>query len=279
VVIGTGGYVSWPVLRIAAFKNIATVLQEQNSFPGITTRKLARFARRIFLGFESARRYIRSDGEVIASGNPVRRSILNGDRAAAVKEFGLDPSRRTILVLGGSQGARAINNAVLAGIEKNRLAQGFQILWQTGKRDYKDVTARAGRKAARCALFPFAHRMDLVYAAADVAIARAGALTIAELAACGIPSILVPYPHAAGDHQRKNAQDLTERNLAVAIDEGNLNTTDLLGRAVSLAQSDDYLRMKQALHTWNAERKPAVDVIAEGIISLIDEARKGGHQQ
>jgi len=277
IVVGTGGYVSWPVLRVAALKRIATVLQEQNSFPGITTRRLAKQAKRIYLGFETARKYLRTKGQVIVTGNPVRMSVINGDRSEAMKAFGLDPKKKTILVLGGSQGARTINNAVLESLEKQTLPKEYQILWQTGKRDYREVTARAGRKAARCALFPFADRMDLVYAAADIAIARAGALTLAELTACGVPSILIPYPHAAGDHQRKNAADLADQNMAVVIDDKDLNGIDLLGKAVALYQSGRSHQMKQAITEWNHNRRPAVDVIAEDIVNLIYEVRKAGH--
>jgi UDP-N-acetylglucosamine--N-acetylmuramyl-(pentapeptide) pyrophosphoryl-undecaprenol N-acetylglucosamine transferase len=276
VVVGTGGYVSWPVLKVAAFKKIVSVLQEQNSFPGITTRRLAQRAERIYLGFERARENLRTKGKIIVTGNPVRASVINGSRAEAIKAFGLDHEKKTILVLGGSQGARTVNNAVLASLEKTQLPAEYQLLWQTGKRDYKEVTARSGRKVTGCALFPFADRMDLVYAAADLAIARAGALTLAELAACGLPSILIPYPFAAGDHQRKNAADLVAQKMAVVIDEKDLDTVDLLGEAVALHRSERFQQMKRTITEWNHGRRPAADVIAEDIVNLICEVRKVG---
>jgi len=276
VVIGTGGYVSWPVLKVAAFRKIVSVLQEQNSFPGITTRRLAQRAERIYLGFEKAREHLRTKGKIIVTGNPVRASVVNGSRSEAIKAFGLDPENKTILVLGGSQGARTVNNAVLASLEKTQLPTEYQLLWQTGKRDYKEVTARSGRKVTDCALFPFADRMDLVYAAADLAIARAGALTLAELTACGLPSILIPYPHAAGDHQRKNAADLVDRKMAVVIDDKGLDAVDLLGEAVALHRSERFQQMKRTITEWNHGRRPAADVIAEDIVNLICEVRKAG---
>jgi len=275
VVVGTGGYVSWPVLRMAHARRIPTVLQEQNSYPGIATRHAARQAGRIYLGFERAADYLKTSAEIIVTGNPVRASILGGSRNEAMKTFGLDPNKQTILVLGGSQGARAINNAVLKSLQNKTLTDKYQLLWQTGKGDYKDVTARAGDKASGCSLFPFADRMDLVYAATDVAVARAGALTLAELAAAGIPSILVPYPHAAEDHQRKNAQEFAQRGLAVVVDQNDLDKTDLIGAAVDLLASDRFGAMKASVVAATRDKEPAVDVIAEDIINLIDDARKG----
>jgi UDP-N-acetylglucosamine--N-acetylmuramyl-(pentapeptide) pyrophosphoryl-undecaprenol N-acetylglucosamine transferase len=275
VVVGTGGYVSWPVLRMARAKEIPIVLQEQNSYPGIATRQTARHARRIYLGFERATDYLKTQAEIIVTGNPVRASVLNGDRGEAMKTFGLNPDKKTILVLGGSQGARAVNNAVLKSLQNKSLTNECQLLWQTGKGDYKDVTASAGDKASGCSLFPFADRMDLVYAAADVAVARAGALTLAELTASGIPSILVPYPHAAEDHQCKNALEFAQRGLAVVVDQNDLDQTDLIGAAVDLLASDRFVAMTASVVAETRDKKPAVDVIAEDVINLIEESRRG----
>ena len=275
IVVGTGGYVSWPVLRMAHARKIPTVLQEQNSYPGIATRQSARHARKIYLGFERAADYLDTPAELLVTGNPVRSSVLGGNRGEAMKAFGLDPNKRTILVLGGSQGARAINQAVLQSLKNKSLTDKYQLLWQTGKRDYKDVTVDAGDKASCCSLFPFADKMNLVYAAADVAVARAGALTLAELTATGIPSILVPYPHAAEDHQRKNALEFAQRGLAVVIDPDDLDRTDLIDTAIELFESDRYAAMKASVVAATSEKKPAVDVIAEDIIKLIEETRGG----
>ncbi|MFH1373505.1 MAG: undecaprenyldiphospho-muramoylpentapeptide beta-N-acetylglucosaminyltransferase [bacterium] len=275
VVVGTGGYVSLPVLTVAAWRKITCVLQEQNSFPGVSTRSLARKASRIYLGFESARQYLRTDAVVTVTGNPVRRSVLRGDRREALKTFGLNAGKTTILILGGSQGARTLNRAVLAALHQDGLPKQYQLLWQTGERDYKEVAASAGRKVTNCALFPFARDMNLVYAAADLAIARAGALTLAELLACGVPSILVPYPYAAGDHQSKNAANLVRQGMAKVIMQRQLAELSLLGEAVRLHRSDQWVQMKQAIATFNRDRRPAADVIAEDIIGLIQKKVRG----
>ena len=274
VVVGTGGYVSWPVLKIAGWKKIDTVLQEQNSFPGITTRQLAGKATCLYLGFSKAKDFLSTNSEIKVTGNPVRRNISNGNREEALKEFGLDSSKKTILILGGSQGATAINEAVLAGLEKINESDNFQLLWQTGKRAYKEVTAMAGRKVQDCTLFPFAHNMEQVYAAADLAVARAGALTLAELIECNIPSILIPYCFAAGDHQRKNAEDMTSLGLAEIIEEKNLVNKNLIEEAIEFLSSDRFEQMKKKLKEETENRKPAVDVIAEDIIKIIENRRK-----
>lgn len=272
VVVGTGGYVSWPVLNMAASQNVVTVLQEQNSFPGITTRKLAPRARRIYLGFAKASEYLKTDAKQIVTGNPVRRTICSGQRQEALKAFKLDPQKKTILVLGGSQGAHAVNTAVLTALEAGSLPSGYQLLWQTGKRDYTDVVARAGDKAKGHALFPFENRMELVYAAADLAIARAGAITLAELEACAVPAILIPYPFAAGDHQRKNAEEVVKQDFAIMIDEKELGTHDILRDALVELTGGHADHMRGKLNTLRANKKPAVDVIAEDIIALITAA-------
>ncbi len=277
LVIGTGGYVAWPIVRVAAARKITILLQEQNSYPGVTNRALARYAERIYLGFEGAAAHLNKRAGIVVCGNPVRPSIVSGDRDEAVRTFNLAPDKRTILVLGGSQGARAINDAVLSSLESAELDEEYQLLWQTGKRDYKEVAARAGKRVWRCSLFPFADRMELVYAAADIAIARAGALTLAELLACGVPSILIPYPHAAGDHQRRNAQDLCDRDLAVAVDEKQLSSIDILQKVIALHRSERHRCMQQAIRAWNLKQRPAADVIAEDIIALMEEAGKDGH--
>ncbi len=274
VVVGTGGYVSWPVLKMANWKKINTVLQEQNSFPGITTRQLAGKAACIYLGFKKANEFLNTNSEIKVTGNPVRKTISGGNREEALKEFGLDNSKKTILILGGSQGARAINEAVLAGFEKLNVSNRYQLLWQTGKRDYTEVTALAGRKVQDCTLFPFAHNMEQVYAAADIAIARAGALTLAELIECNIPTILIPYRFAAGDHQRKNAEDMTAMGLAEIIEEKNLKNINLIEEAINLMESDRFDKMNNRLKEKTQNRKPAVDVIAEDIIKIINETRK-----
>jgi UDP-N-acetylglucosamine--N-acetylmuramyl-(pentapeptide) pyrophosphoryl-undecaprenol N-acetylglucosamine transferase len=270
LVIGTGGYVSWPVLKAASLKGIPTVIQEQNSFPGIATRRLAGKAKAVYLGFDDARAHLTSLANCLLTGNPVRTSLRGADRADALRVFKLDPAKTTILVFGGSQGAHAINEAVLSGLLGKKMPANYQLLWLTGKRDYMEVNARAGDMAASHALFPFEHRMNLVYAAADLAIARAGALTLAELEMCTVPAVLVPFPHAAGDHQRKNAKSYAALGFAEVIDETALPQNDLLSHAVDLCQSGRADAMRAAIKARHTGQPSAVDIIARDILSRLE---------
>ena len=271
LVIGTGGYVALPVLKMAKIKNIPCVVQEQNSYPGITTRRTAWYAERIYLGMERARELISTEGKIILTGNPVRANLAGGNRLEALNKYNLDPDKKTILVIGGSQGARGINKAVKQSLLNRNLNDNYQLLWQTGKGAYKELTALVGDKVKGHALFPFAENMAEVYAAADIAIARAGALTLAELEALNLPAILVPFPSAAGDHQRKNALDYANQGLAEVIQEFDLDGIDLLKRAVELHQSEQFQRMREALKQKSEGRRPAVDLIAEDILEFINE--------
>ncbi|UCC45056.1 MAG: undecaprenyldiphospho-muramoylpentapeptide beta-N-acetylglucosaminyltransferase [Candidatus Zixiibacteriota bacterium] len=269
LVVGTGGYVSLPVLKMAAAKNIPTVIQEQNSYPGLSTRKAAGKAQRVYLGFSGAQKHLKTSAQVIVTGNPVRSELTRGNRVESLKSFGLDLDKKTILILGGSQGARALNKAILDSLMSGELPEEYQLLWQTGKGDYTDVIATAGDMVQNHALFPFENRMAQVLAAADLAISRAGALTIAELQACGVPAILVPYPHAAGDHQRQNASDCADDGCAVMIEQHELAQSDLLKKAVELFCSGRVDQMQESIQMVNSTRRAAVDVIADDIVALL----------
>ena len=275
VVVGTGGYVALPMLRMAALRGIPTVLQEQNSFPGVTTRKLAPHAKRIYLGFKGAREYLRTDATVMVSGNPVRTSVLSGSREDACRHFALDPHKKTILIIGGSQGARAINNAVLDSIERTPLDPNVQLLWQTGSLDHATIVSRLGADGERHAIFAFEERMDLVLAAADIAIARAGALTLAELEACSVPALLVPYPHAAGDHQRKNAEEYASAGGATVINQTDLASIDIVTKAVTMLQDGEADSMATALKTQK-KTTTALVTITDGIVEIIHRRTTAG---
>ncbi len=273
VVVGTGGYVSWPILKMASMMGITTVLQEQNSFPGISTRRLAASAARVYLGFEEGKSFLPSGAATMTTGNPVRRTIADGNRIEALEHFGLDANRKTILVLGGSQGARSINEAIQKSLKDGSLTDNYQLLWQTGKGDYTDISSSLDEKEALCA-FPFDSEMERVYAAADLVIARAGAITLAELEACNLPAILIPYPYAAGDHQRKNAQAYVSRGFGKTVDPNDLDSVDILAEAIALFEDGKVDKMRSAIAQETAGRKPAVDIIAEDIIKLIGIAQE-----
>jgi UDP-N-acetylglucosamine--N-acetylmuramyl-(pentapeptide) pyrophosphoryl-undecaprenol N-acetylglucosamine transferase len=264
VVVGTGGYVAGPVIIAAILKKIPRVLQEQNSYPGLVTRKFAGRVQVVFTAYRKAQEYLPGHVSCRLVGNPVRRSLLGADRAAALNKFGLYPDRVTILVLGGSQGAHRINEAVLKSLD--HLDNRVQVLWQCGKRDYKDVALRLNKKDFAISLFPFCDEMEHVYAAADLAVARAGALTIAELTACGIPSILIPYPYATADHQRHNAAEIVAAGAAEMIEDAQLDHIPLLQRAMAIIGSGRLEMMRRAAKALG--RPEAAAVMAREILQL-----------
>ncbi|MCK5125772.1 MAG: undecaprenyldiphospho-muramoylpentapeptide beta-N-acetylglucosaminyltransferase [candidate division Zixibacteria bacterium] len=265
VVVGTGGYVAGPPIIAASIGNIPCVLQEQNSYPGMVTRKFASKTNLVFLAYKQAEKYLPEGVDRKFIGNPIRCSIISGNREKALEQFGLHNDRKTILILGGSQGAHRINEAILNSIDK--LDNGIQVLWQCGKRDYTEVKARLNKRDFVVSLFPFSNDMKSVYAAADIAIARAGALTIAELTACGIPAIFIPYPHATADHQTHNAEAIVEAGAAEMITDSKLDEVDVLTRAVDILRSDNYTTMKQA--AAEIGQPGAAAQIAKDIFSLV----------
>ena len=232
IVIGTGGYAAGPVVWRAQRAGLPTVLVEENAFPGLTTRWLARRARQIHLGFPEARARltIGVKTQVFTLGNPVRPPEP-GARAAALAELGLAAERPTLLVFGGSQGARAINYAVAGALER-RLLDGVNVLWGTGL-EHADALARYA-VAGRVVIRGFFDPMTTPYRAADVVVARAGAMTVAELCAWGKPSILVPLPSAAADHQAHNARALAEAGAAIQLLERDLTAYSLANQVGEL---------------------------------------------
>jgi UDP-N-acetylglucosamine--N-acetylmuramyl-(pentapeptide) pyrophosphoryl-undecaprenol N-acetylglucosamine transferase len=220
VVVGVGGYASGPVLRVATRKGIPTLIQEQNSYAGITNRIMARKAGRICVAYNDMEKYFPA-GKLVLTGNPVRKEIQSlssqDRRDEATAYFGLDRSRKVILILGGSLGARTINNSVMSKLDL-LVQQEIQLLWQCGRGYYKTLTGfleSAGTMGIQ--LLDFISRMDLAYAAADLIISRAGAITVSELCHVGKPVILVPSPNVAEDHQTMNALALVRQNAAVLI--------------------------------------------------------------
>jgi len=210
VVVGTGGFVSAPVLFAAQLLGRKTLIQEQNAFPGVTTRLLSALASEVQLSFEEAGRYLPKKKGVMISGNPARSFELV-DAAAAREHFGLDPSRPTLLVFGGSRGARSINNAVLRNREL--FGRAANILWQTGSLDFERISD-ACTPSRHLQVVPYIENMGIAYSATDLVLCRAGASSIAELTNLGKPSVLVPYPFATGDHQRHNARSLLHSGAA-----------------------------------------------------------------
>ena len=227
IVVGTGGYVSGPVVWRAQRRGIPTALQEQNALPGITTRWLAGRARQIHLGFPEAQARLRPGPRtvVFALGNPIRSPADEGDRGTALAAFGLAPDRPTVLIFGGSQGARALNYAVAGALEHGGLAD-VHLLWGAGPMHASTFARYAVR--GRVVVQGFFDPMARAYRAADLVVCRAGAMTTAEVCAWGKPSVLVPLPHSAADHQLHNARALEQSGAAVVLEE-----RDLMGRSLS----------------------------------------------
>jgi len=218
IVVGTGGYVSGPVVYAAYLLGISTLIQEQNSYPGITTRILASRVNEIHLAFEQAIQYlnkVKEKSKFKITGNPIRISSDQIDRTLAIKKFDLDENKRTLLLFGGSQGASALNKAMLATLPN--LSTDIQIIWQTGESDFDKMKNGCQNYPHRLFIKPYIYNMAEAYAAADLAFCRSGAITIAELVQLGIPAIFVPLPHAAESHQEKNARVLVEANAAEMI--------------------------------------------------------------
>ncbi len=220
VVIGTGGFASGPLLNVANSLNIPTLIQEQNSYPGITNKLLSKKAAKICVAYENLERFFPKE-KMILTGNPVRQDLIDvsSKREEAITFFKLDPKKKTLLVLGGSLGARRINQLIEKELQ-GLLSQKVQIIWQCGKLYLDDYSKY---NSAQVQVVAFIERMDLVYAAADVVISRAGASSVSELCIVGKPVIFIPSPNVAEDHQTKNAQAIVDKKGAIMIKESALD--------------------------------------------------------
>lgn len=266
VVVCCGGYVSGPVGRMAALMGIPLMLQEQNSFPGVTNRILAKKAKYIFTAFPDAASYFPS-GKVYLLGNPVRADISNGDRNVAAKDFGLKPEAKTLLIMGGSGGAKAINDAMLKNLGELHDGQQLQIIWQCGKRYFEDLQKRIDMsKFPNLRLVAFLENMPNAYAMSDLVVCRAGAGTMAELSVLGLPAVLVPSPWVAGNHQTKNARSFVQAGAATLLKDDELS--EKLSQSVSdLITSPDKL---SSMH--NASLAMALPNAAQNIAKAILES-------
>jgi UDP-N-acetylglucosamine--N-acetylmuramyl-(pentapeptide) pyrophosphoryl-undecaprenol N-acetylglucosamine transferase len=242
VVVGVGGYASGPVLKQAAKMNIPVLIQEQNSYAGVTNKLLAKKAKVICVAYDGMEKYFPAE-KIIKTGNPVRQNFdnISSLRNEALEYFGLNEGMPVILVLGGSLGAGSINTGLSENIGEIN-SSGCQLIWQTGKHYFEDVNALISLSSApRIKVHAFINRMDLAFAAADVIISRAGAGTISELCLAGKPVILVPSPNVAEDHQTRNALALSEKNAAILLPDKDVNEK-LVKEALALAKDDNRKR-------------------------------------
>lgn len=269
VVIGTGGYASGPMMIAATRSRIPTVIQEQNSFAGLANKQVADKVSKVCVAYEGMERYFPAS-KIVITGNPVRKDILGtkGKEDRARVHFGFEASNKTLLIIGGSLGARTINESIAAGIDK-LLDAGVQVIWQTGKAYYETVNAlleRADRRRIR--LFDFLKEMDLAYAAADVVISRSGALAVSELCIANKPCILVPSPNVAEDHQTKNAMALVEKEAAAMVSDKEARTK-LVDEALKLLF--DEIRANKLRENIAALARPSA---TEDIVNVIEELIK-----
>jgi len=252
VVLGAGGYVSAPVSLAGWLLGRPVIIQEQNSIPGLTNRLLSSIASEVHLSFVEARSYFRRKDHLKVSGNPVRKHILSGDRATAIREFGLVPDGPIVFIFGGSLGAHRINEAALEAMRRLKGRVEVQFILQTGRQDFERVKETVEKEQLPARVMPFLRRIHMAYAAADLVVCRSGAMTLAEIAACGTPAILIPYPYAAHDHQVVNASNLVDRGAAAMILDREL-TGERLGNEIAhwLSDRQGLSRMSSNARTFN----------------------------
>jgi len=239
VMLGTGGYVTAPPVLAAWMLGIPVALLALDAMPSKAVRVLAGFAREVYAGFPECAEHIRQK-KVVYTGNPLRGDLGKYSREEGCNGFGLDPHKRTVLVYGGSQGAHSINLSLAeAMVKQGEKWKGLQFIFQTGKRDYDLVQKEVAGVSAKVQVMPYIDKMAQAFAASDLVVSRSGS-TVSEILACGLPSILVPYPHAASNHQEHNARSLERRGAAVVIRDEEL-TAERLADGIDKFISDSAL--------------------------------------
>lgn len=272
VVIGTGGYVSGPAILIASFLKVPTIVQEQNSVPGITTRFLASFADQVHLSFDESKKYftfLKNRDKVFVSGNPIRNRLRTISRDAAISKLNIDATKKTLLITGGSQGAHSINEAIQKIIDRLMKMQDWQIIWGTGEKDFDAIRSACKKYSSRIIVKPYITDIASAYAVTDLIINRAGATMLAELKVCGLPTILVPYPFAAAGHQEANARALMEQKAVEMVLNSELESDKFLNTIVTLMENET--KRTTLGSNLKALAKPdAAKIIIDEMVKLID---------
>ncbi len=264
VAVGVGGFASGPLLMIASLMGVPTLIQEQNSHAGITNKLLAKRAKKVCVAYPNMETFF-PPNKIKFTGNPVRKDILDigNKQQVAYSHFGLNPNIKTLLVIGGSLGAKTINESIEAGLE-TIVKAGYQILWQTGKPYFEKAKKAATIFQTNVVVFDFIYEMDLAYAAADVVVSRAGALSVSELCLVSKPAILVPFPYAAEDHQTQNAMSLVNQNAALIVkdqDAKNQLVTAILALLVDIKKQQELSKNIRTFAKPNAAQEIAEEVI------------------
>lgn len=261
VIIGTGGYASYIPVKIGIERNIPTMIQEQNSYPGLTTRLFAKKATAVFAGTKDSEPYL--DTKINVTGNPTRSGIDKGSKQIGCDVFQLDSSLQTIFLFGGSQGSVHLNNAICSILDifdKNNI----QLLWQTGKKNYSSLKHLETEKIK---IKPYIKEMNLAYAISDLVISRAGALTLSELLVCGMPSILLPLPTATADHQAKNAETIMRAGAAIMINQNNMDN-NILGNIILELMKDKNKLSKMRKNALQLAKPNATKNIVKKILEV-----------
>ena len=267
VAVGVGGYASGPMLNTCAAKGIPCLIQEQNSYAGVTNKLLAKKARKICVAYEGMEKFFPKE-KIMLTGNPVRQNLLSTamSREEAISSFGLDPSKRTILLVGGSLGARTLNESVMAALSEIEKSDA-QLIWQTGKYYHKEILERVkGRELPMVHITDFISDMGAAYRAADLVISRAGASSISEFCLIGKPVILVPSPNVAEDHQTKNALALVNRSAAIYVKDSEATTT-LLPLALTTVSDEAQLK-SLSKHILEMALPDSANIIADEVLKL-----------
>lgn len=264
VVFSTGGYASAAVVVGAWLEKVPIVLQEQNSVPGMTNRIAARMAEEVHVAFASARKYFPKRRHLRLTGNPLRGQVLQGSHSRALRLFRLDEGRTTVVVLGGSQGAHSINQAIEQAMPFFAGREDIQFLVQTGNLDHDQVLEACRTANVKTWVRRFIANMGDAYAIADLVVCRAGAMTLSELAACGLPAILVPYPHATGDHQWINAEQMGEAGAAVLLRDRDL-TGALLAEQVNELLRDRKRLREMSINALRMARPDATEKLCNSL--------------
>ena len=259
--IGCGGFVSGPSGLVARKNNVPYFLQEQNSYPGLTTRALEAGAIKVFIGQQDAKNYLKNSN-IIYSGNPLNKDLVNSERLADMTDFEFDSNKKTLFLIGGSQGSQFLNKVISFILDK--ILEKYNVIWQLGVNNldfFKDDFQ--GKKGLF--MFGFTYDIDALYNIADIAICRAGAITIAELEAKKIPALFIPLPNAAENHQYKNAMEQTSKNIALTLEQNNLDFKTLLAEIDKLSTEYDYYKNNfgQCVHL------NAVDTIVNSILESL----------
>ncbi|MBK7872723.1 MAG: undecaprenyldiphospho-muramoylpentapeptide beta-N-acetylglucosaminyltransferase [Saprospiraceae bacterium] len=272
VAVGVGGYASGPLLEMATRMGVPALIQEQNSYAGATNRLLSQKVQKICVAYDGMERYFPRE-KLVLTGNPVRKDLVDiqAMRGEALQYFMLDLNKKTLIIFGGSLGARTLNQAMAASTEWLQKRPDVQVLWQCGSLYVEQFKNCETAKLPNVKLNAFIDRMDLAYKMADVAIARAGALTVSELCLVGLPSILIPSPNVAEDHQTKNAMALVQKNAAILLKDSDAQA-QMIAKALELLD-DEVLKQELSTNIKQLAKPNAAEEIANEVLKLIPNQR------